>query len=617
MPGTHAPGPPEGIATPEGIRMTRMDRLLHAVRQALEIGLIIGLAEALYLTARFAFVPRPDWAYSLDALWMTPLATAAALLIFAVPIGAASIVLPTWLSPARVTLLVVFPAVYALVRGVFESIHPVAALVLAGGAASAVASVRRAVDPSPRSPAGWRTIGILLGVVALFAVSIRANETLATRRAERGVPPARPGLPNVLLLILDTVGGSSVSLNGYERHTTPELERFGQGAFVFERAIAASSWTLPSHASFFTGVWPDSLSADWAVPLSDERATLAEVLSARGFSTAGFVANVQYTSRRWGLGRGFQHYEDHPISVEMAALRSSLALRVLQPVRRRLGREDLLARKNAGDVNRSFLQWLDGRDTGRPFFAFLNYYDAHEPYLPPPPYDTRFTDRPLPTLDPWEQHPDSTLDRYRATYDGAIAYLDAEIGRLLDQLQARGLLETTIVIITSDHGEEFGLHGVIDHGSSLFFESLHVPLAIRVPPSIPEYSGEGRFDETVSLRDLPSTILGLIGEEASILPGAPLTRLIRPGSAAPLDDERGAFSAVNERPWAIPDWFPISNGDMRSVVLDSIHYIRDGKGAEQVFNIFVDPLELRDVRPFLDSTDLREFRRRVGVAPAQ
>ncbi len=175
-------------------------------------------------------------------------------------------------------------------------------------------------------------------------------------------------------------------------------------------------------------------------------------------------------------------------------------------------------------MNDEFLDWLDD-NTDRPFFAFLNYFDAHSPYLPPPPYDAAFAPKPK---DRWPYKTEgvaltpSQLQAEIDAYDGAIAYVDDRFGRLLQELERRGQLRNTLVIVTSDHGEEFGEHGVFRHGNSLYDQSLHVPLLMSLAGRIPE---GGRISAWVSTRDVGATVQQMAGLlNGPILAGSSLER---------------------------------------------------------------------------------------------
>ncbi len=213
-------------------------------------------------------------------------------------------------------------------------------------------------------------------MLALAAIGGRA---WSEHQGAAGLPPAPPGARNLLLIVWDTVRADKLSLNGYGRPTTPNLQRLAAQGVRFNLAFSTSSWTLPSHASLFTGRWPHELRVDWTSPLRDDVPTVAEYLSANGYDTAGFVANIDYCSRETGLARGFAHYEDYPLSLYEAlardiALGNALDLSdwtgglgiLLEKCTGHF--YDLIPRasehvKNAASVSRAFLTWLDRRQS--------------------------------------------------------------------------------------------------------------------------------------------------------------------------------------------------------------------------------------------------------------
>ena len=322
----------------------------------------------------------------------------------------------------------------------------------------------------------------------------------------------------MLLVVLDTVRADRLSLYGYSRPMSPALDQLGRRGIRFDEARATAPWTLPSHASMFTGRWPFELDVRWATPLRGRFPTVAEYLASHGYATAGFAANTAYCSYDTGLDRGFTHFEDYGLDVctpqfwRMASLAdlgcgqlSILGLWLTRsfPAGRLHARlEPLLkwltdpGRKNAGSINRNFLDWLSyRRDQDRPFFAFLNYFDAHSPYLPPEGAGFRFGVRPR-TLDDylllielWITIDKSTLtphyrDLISDCYDSCLAYLDQRLGELFDNLQRRGVLDRTVVIVTADHGEELGEHRLFDHGESLYRPEIRVPLLFVLPSAL-------------------------------------------------------------------------------------------------------------------------------------
>jgi arylsulfatase A-like enzyme len=299
-----------------------------------------------------------------------------------------------------------------------------------------------------------------------------------------------------------------------------------------------------------------------------------------------------------GLGRGFTHYEDYPTSLGQIALSSALTESVINTneLRRLIHNHDILNRKPAEVINNSFLNWLSAQNDQQPFFAFLNYYDAHEPYLPPSPFAEQFGPaRPrgdyVYEIDnanrarKWEMTP-AELQIEIDAYDGAIAYLDHSINQLIQELETRQLLDNTIVIVTSDHGEQLGEHGLFDHANSLYIQALHVPLMIVNAARVP---GKTRVDHAVTLRDLPATVLDLLGIDNTLFPGESLARYWESGRNATDSDDW--LSEINKSGPAKRPWYPIADGDMKSVMNEQFHYIRAADGTEELYDIVEDPEE--------------------------
>ncbi len=260
----------------------------------------------------------------------------------------------------------------------------------------------------------------LLGLVLVMAGSVFAGDWAKERReARRPLPPADS--PNVLLIVLDTVRADHLSLYGYHRATTPNLDQLAKRGIRFDKVRATAPWTLPSHASMFTGRWPHELGVEWMTPLCAKFPTLAEYLGSHGYATAGFAANTLFCSYDTGIDRGFAHYEDYELGsldairtahVVDLALKPVIALAVTYgrsfdtgPLR--LVQEGLLLgwilardRISARAINLKFVDWLARRrQPGRPFFAFLNYFDAHSPYVPPTIAERHFGLRPQSVAD--------------------------------------------------------------------------------------------------------------------------------------------------------------------------------------------------------------------------
>ena len=279
-----------------------------------------------------------------------------------------------------------------------------ASLLLSGGAGDPVRPDGR------RPPAGGPRAGAPDNAVARRRPGWRSCWRRSAGGPGRTIgrwPPCRrppPAARNVLLIVWDTVRAENLSLYGYGRRTTPNLERLAGRGVRFDLAFATSSWTLPSHASLFTGRWPHELGVGWTSPLRPDVPTLAEYLGARGYDTAGFVANLEYCGRETGLDRGFAHYDDYPIEpYETFTRYVGLGHRMELPswacvlerlVEKATGRSwELSPRssehvKRGAEVDREFLDWLSWQQgRRRPFFAFLNYNDAHSPYEVAGPLD--------------------------------------------------------------------------------------------------------------------------------------------------------------------------------------------------------------------------------------
>ena len=271
-----------------------------------------------------------------------------------------------------------------------------------------------------RTPAFCRLVRLSFPIVGCLVLILAATEMGRDRIREwrRDLRPLpQPGSANVLLVVLDTVAAEHLSLYGYARPTSPTMAELAERGVRFERAQSSSSWTLPSHASLFTGRWPHELSAGWLTPLDGAFPTLAEFLGARGYATAGFIGNCWYCACGSGLERGFDSYTDYIFPRLTAFKAASLVRRTVDGLREAeqfledwldidvlkapVDRLFMLVnadRKAAAEVNQEFLDWLTRRrQPNRPFFAFLNYYDAHSPYELPPATVRRFG---TPTVDP-------------------------------------------------------------------------------------------------------------------------------------------------------------------------------------------------------------------------
>jgi len=462
-----------------------------------------------------------------------------------------------------------------------------------------------------------RTVPLLAGALLTVMLTTIGARAWSEHRATAALSPAPPGARNVLLIVWDTVRAESLSLHGYERPTSPNLERLASRGVRFDLAFSTSSWTLPAHASLFTGRWPHELGVDWKLPLRGDVPTLAEYLAEHGYDTAGFAANLDYCTREAGLARGFAHYEDFPLELydtfaRYVALGNRLEFSDWACVLGRLlekctGRSyhDWIPRsrehaKNAAQVDQAFLGWLSRqRARQRPFFAFLNYNDAHTPYEVPDRSIPGFGLRPESALDRlsllgWSSADKAKLSSHNVrmaidVYDDSVAYLDRRLVILLDELGRRGVLDDTVVIVTSDHGEHLGDHLLFFHGCSLYRQLVQVPLVIVDPAGV-----AGRVvGEPVSLRDLPATIVDLLGlGQNAPFRGQSLAGFSR---RMPQTVARLAEPLLMETPkplvLANQGREPAAKGAMRSLVAWGMHYIREADGREELYVLSSDPQE--------------------------
>lgn len=543
---------------------------------------------------------------SREVVWMTPLG-------YAVGFGCLGLLLALvsarrGLRPRIAVGLFVFAGCVSLLLLYNGRLHTVAQLALAAGlTVQAVRLADQRRGPAPRTVRRW-ALGFGLLIVAVAGISL-GGRWIRERRALSSLATARAGAPNVLLIILDTVRSLDLSLYGYERPTTPQLSQFAATGVTFDRAVSAAPWTVLSHATIFTGQLLDVHHADWYSRLNPRVPTLAAIFRQQGYRTGGFSANETHAGWEFGFARDFIHFEDHDISLPEILDATTLGKFASDHVRiRRLfDFWDLVGRTTADQINAETLAWLD--DSGdRPYFLFLNYFDAHTPRLPPEPFATEFgASRPKASLRSRLRgfvFPSPKRQKSKNAYDASIAYIDSRIGQLLDSLRQRGLLDNTLVVVTADHGELLGERGLEGHANSLYFPTLHVPLILSMPGTVPAHQ---RIEAPATLRDLAATILDLAGvRSAPAVPGVTLARYWHelPGvTPTPMLSEITGLANVGPKT-------PVGRGDMVSLVRDSLHYIRNGDGVEELYNIRRDPTELTELGPEF-ATELASMRQVV------
>jgi len=487
-------------------------------------------------------------------------------------------------------------------------IHMYAVLTLALGFTATL--VRRVRKEEVAALRFWRkSLLWIITAILLVMVGIQGGLWLQERIAVTKLPAASPGSPNILLIVIDTLRADHLSSYGYGRPTSPKIDRIAREGVLFENALATSSYTLPSHASLLTGLYPYQHGVEWhnsRALVYGRYPTLSEALRSRGYRTAAFSANVFWFTRN-RFGRGFIRFEDYFHSISDMFLRTLYGRAIEKFILPRLGFEDSLSRKQAADINRSLVRWIE-RDREKPFFAFLNYMDTHDPYLPPQPYRSKFSRLKNPggilnwrvgRSDP-QMKPEQLQGEIDA-YDGAIAYVDDHIGQLLNELEKRGLAENTLLIITSDHGEAFGEHNAFLHSNSLYREEIHVPLIFRWPRQVP---AGVRVARPVTNALLPATVMNLIRGDPTLFPGPPLTGLWRaPNSAA---EWPHSLSEISGEPW-VTKKAPVHHGSIKSLVNPRWHYIEHQNMGNELYDWKNDPSELQDLaeRPDMQATVTR------------
>ncbi|RMH03699.1 MAG: hypothetical protein D6702_05265 [Planctomycetota bacterium] len=419
---------------------------------------------------------------------------------------------------------------------------------------------------------------LILGLVAFgLAHGVALVGTGHAGGPDLGIQPWRGERPpNIAVLLIDTLRADRLGCYGYERPTSPEIDALAARGTRFEAAYAQASWTRPSVASLMTSLYPDShdIRGDYDV-LPAGLPTLAQVLKARGYHTAGFSANPQ-VSPLYGFDRGFDVFgrggshllRRSAIGILDHMAKRTLRMRILPALtgggaaatagkagKKKAEEKDPLAGSGAQALNRQVFQWLDDYDGRQPFFLYVQYIDPHTPYSPPEDLineggqepvslPAQFIDKNAPPypLSSYEAAPPEVLAGLSRLYDAEVRYVDREIGRLLNRLAERGLLEDTIVVVTADHGEELYDHEQWLHGQSLFDELVRVPLIVAGP-------GVARqvVEEPVELIDLLPTAAGWSGAEIHFpIQGRDLGPILAGGGG---DPERVVFS---ERQGAYP-----------------------------------------------------------------
>ena len=396
---------------------------------------------------------------------------------------------------------------------------------------------------------------IILTIIFLISVLLFQLREEDYQPAKNEANHLLQGKPNIVLVTMDTVRADHLSCYGYQRLTTPNVDSFSREGVLFKNAYSTDSWTLPSHASIFTGKYPSKHGAHYnsgflnddpslyttqrekklEVPsnifkLSEENLTLAEILSAKGYRTAGIIGG-NFCSSIFGMAQGFDFYNEAFLNVSKD-IKLFLIYQVFGffvPVQDIFAQYGYFQKRIASRLNNVALPWLE-KNHDQPFFLFIKYFDAHRPYVPPPRYNRYFGDTDSSILIKHNPRGDVSYitaetnlvvsvvkgshqltseekEYIVSRYDGEIRYLDHYLGLLFEKLKALKIYDNTFIIITADHGEAFGEHGQMEHGKTLYEEVLHVPLIIKYPSA---FSRKGVVEKKVSLVDIFPTVLSFL-----------------------------------------------------------------------------------------------------------
>jgi arylsulfatase A-like enzyme len=334
--------------------------------------------------------------------------------------------------------------------------------------------------------------------LALLLVIIAGAVRIFVRRQDggglSGISATSSTLPNIIVIIMDTVRQDRLSCYGYSRETSPNLERLSKTSRVYDNAYSTSGWTAPAHASLFTGLYPiahGTTQKNWT--MDKDLTTLAEILSAVGYKTFA-VSENPWLSKLFHFDQGFsEYYETWRIRNESPE--ENLAFEL-------------------------FSRFVNQAEKGRPFFAFINFMAAHNPYNSSHQFFGHFTsDKSIYCTDnSWQgfflgrrKFSPQEIQQLNEHYDEEILYVDYLVGRIADLLVEKQIWDETVFVVTSDHGENIGDHGLMDHVFSLYQTTIKIPLLIHYPGLFP---ADTRDEQFVQILDIFPTLLGIVGVDS-------------------------------------------------------------------------------------------------------
>jgi arylsulfatase A-like enzyme len=481
----------------------------------------------------------------------------------------------------------------------------------------------------PRFRRWFRLAAVAAAVISVVAVVCFARSPLfnpgAYRVSQANAANSMPGRTNVLWIVLDTLRADRLGVYGCERPTTPFLDEWAKESITFDRVIADGIWTLPTHASMFTGLPPCTHGCGYKTDFLDTSfRTVADVLRENGYATACF-SNNPFVGPQTNVSKGF----DTPLVIYHFQRATRFSLALLCEV---LGLTPPLPWLDldygAALTNRLVARWLD-EHADTPAFVFINYMEAHLPYRVPKRYRRLFLASDgvqrsyelrrsvYGKLEDWLGF-DANVDGYdqmaaydreviKRQYDAAVRYLDDRVREVIELYRDRGLLENTLVIITADHGEYLDTHGMWSHHFLAYQDVIHVPLLLRPPGR----TGAQRVGACVQLSDLYPTVLRVTLGPGSVAPTGQARDLLE--LAAGGDEERIATSeyfgpqpSVKPRLLAKRDPKLRHRAAAQIAAVDSrFKFIRSGDGTRELYDLLGDPGELNN----LEYSHWKEARR--------
>lgn len=450
----------------------------------------------------------------------------------------------------------------------------------------------------------WRGLAIAGGTISLFIIFSLVvyfkGKSVTFPTSTGKIQVDYHNKPNIIWIVADGLRADHLSCNGYYRQITPNIDKIAKEGILFENAFTTSNWTVPTHASMFTGMYPITHGTGenhrW---LDDKFYTLAEVLKSYGYNTFGY-SNSPFICDETNLIQGFNTFITTSWGKDTGALENFLMLNSIK--------QFFMKDKDTGafKTNKVVSKWItDSLRAKTPFFIFINYMETHSPHGDTPYFNHYLKKGVKPQINQDQyayisgsvKMDNKDFETLKALYDGDILYLDMRIGQLIDYLRELNVLDETILIINSDHGENLGEHNLIKHSFSLYDTLLHVPLIIRYPKIS---KGGLRIKNQVQIIDIFPTILDILKikwEGEKNIQGISLFKRMKQLQSMyiiaeqeiPTDDVDRLKSANNRF-----DVFPYACSS-KIIRTEEFKYIWISNGKEELYNVADDPAELNNL----------------------